>query len=121
MTVKEAIEQIDEILKNTNIKNTPLMDKPENFDKNRHYRKRAKGGWIHSDEEFRHDPTYWHYPKGVEEKIDDNKWYYVWYDCRDTADIADRTSNNKVIYIEEINRDKELLKEYFETVINEKL
>ena len=121
MTTEEAIKQISEILKNINFKSTPLMDKPENFNKNNHYKKRAKGGWIHSDNEFHHDPTYWNYPKGVEEKIDDNKWYYVWYDCRDTADIADSTSNNNVVYIEEINRDKELLKEYFDSVINEEL
>ena len=121
MSAEEAIKQISEILKNVNFKNTPLMDKPENFNKNNHYKKHAKGGWIHSDDEFRHNPTYWNYTKGVEEKIDDNKWYYVWYDCRDTADIADSTSNNKVVYIEEINQNKELLKKYFDSVINEEL
>ena len=48
------------------------------------------------------DPRYWTYPEGVEEKIEDDKVYRVWYISSDAADPSDSTIWNKVQYITDV-------------------
>ena len=60
------------------------------------------GYQIHTIEPRYSDPTYWYYPEDVEEKVNNNKHYRVWYTYRDAADPADNTTWYYVKYIEEI-------------------
>lgn len=121
MTVEEAIKQISEILKNVNIKNTSLIDKPSESELKYMMSSIDYGRNIHTEEPKYEDPTYWYYPEGVEEKIQDDKIYEVWFDFRDSSDPFNNTTWKTVKYIEEINPNKELLKKYFDSVINEEL
>lgn len=118
-TIEETIKQIGEILKNVNIKNTPLIDKPSESELKYMMSSIDYGRNIHTEEPKYEDPTYWYYPEGVEEKIQDDKIYEVWFDFRDSSDPFNNTTWKTVKYIEEINPNKELLKKYFESVINE--
>lgn len=45
--------------------------------------------------------TTWSFPKGIKEKIEDNKKYLVYYDFHDSADSSDTSIHYKVYYIEE--------------------
>jgi len=96
--------------------NTPLMDKKwadENVRKWSCYTHASKvedlssgifwGRDIHTYEPKYGDPTYWHYEKGVEEKIKDDYQYKVWYTYSDAADPCDMTTSYNVYYIEEIS------------------
>lgn len=58
---------------------------------------------IHTYEPHYGDPTYWHYEKGVEKQIKDDRQYKVWYTWRDAADPCDSTTSYTVWYIEEIS------------------
>lgn len=99
--------------------NKPLMNKSkagENVRKWSYYTHASKvddlslnifwGKDIHTYEPKYSDPTYWHYEKGVEEKIKDDHQYKVWDTWRDAADPADLTTHYHVYYIEEISRAK---------------
>lgn len=46
--------------------------------------------------------TFWHFPKGVKEKIKKDSRYYVYYHWHDTADSSDPTTYYDVYYIEEL-------------------
>jgi hypothetical protein len=67
------------------------------------------------DKDITHWNYYRHYPKGIEEKIQDNNIYKVWF--IDTPDGFGKI----VKYIEEVNINKILLKKYFESIIDKKL
>jgi hypothetical protein len=73
----------------------------------------SEGKYLHTDEPRYGDPTYWIYPEGIEEKIEDDKKYKVWYSSRDAADPCDSTTWNYVKYIyciptEKLEIEKEL-------------
>lgn len=70
----------------------------------------SEGKYLHTDEPMYDDPTYWIYPEGVEEKIEDDKKYKVWYTQRDAADPADSTTWNYVKYIQHVPQEKYELK-----------
>ena len=64
------------------------------------------------------DPKYWTYPKGVEEKIEDDKLYRVWYTSSDAADPSDSTIWNKVQYITYVPTEKTKIKAALTNIIN---
>lgn len=66
----------------------------------------SEGKYLHTDESRYGDPTYWIYPEGIEEKIEDDKKYKVWYTSRDAADPADSTTWNYIKYIQYIPTEK---------------
>ena len=78
---------------------------------------RAYGRDLHTDEPKYSDPTYWIYPEGVEEKIEDDKYYKVWYTWKDASDPADSTTWNYVKYIQHIPIEKNNLKKELENIL----
>jgi len=64
------------------------------------------------------DPKYWIYPEGVEEKIEDDKLYRVWYTSRDAADPSDYTVWNKVQYIAYVPTENQKIKAALTNIIN---
>ena len=64
------------------------------------------------------DPKYWIYPKGVEEKIEDDKLYRVWYTSRDAADPSDYTIWNTVQYIAYVPTEIQQIKAALTNIIN---
>lgn len=108
ISYQELISKIDELLENVqkysiklkNINYPKLMDKPDNLQLFRV--QTTLGEYLHTEEPRYSDPTYWIYPEGVEEKIDDDKTYRVWYSTRDAADPADSTTWHYVKYIETV-------------------
>ena len=64
------------------------------------------------------DPRYWTYPEGVEEKIEDDKVYRVWYISSDAADPSDSTIWNKVQYITYVPTEKTQIKAALTNIIN---
>lgn len=64
------------------------------------------------------DPKYWTYPEGVEEKIEDDKLYRVWYTSSDAADPSDSTVWNKVQYITYVPTEKTEIKAALTNIIN---
>lgn len=120
MTPQEAIAKIREILSEVEYKNIPLMEKPtdEDFNKNV-YTSGLKLDRLSTDVRYGSqmhthysgaDETVWHFPDGIEEKIDDNKRYKIWYTWRDAADPADLSTYYRVYYIEEVLSSKEYLR-----------
>lgn len=76
-----------------------------------------EGKYLHTNEPKYGDPTYWIYPEGVEEKIEDDKKYRVWYYSKDAADPADWTIWNHVEYIQYEPQEKyELKKKLLELI-----
>ena len=82
-----AIEQIKSLVNTLNIQNTPLMKKPSedvlkclrtNIDKGKYIKTRFPQ-YRRFDQTYWSDQTYWCYPNGVEEKIEDDKTYKVWF------------------------------------------
>lgn len=71
---------------------------------------------LHDYEPQYGDPTYWIYPEGVEEKIEDDKKYKVWYTSRDAADPADSTTWNYVQYIHCIPTEKHEIEKELENI-----
>ena len=84
-----------------------LMEYPDKLPSNS---KILEGKYLHTYEPKYGDPTYWIYPKGVEEKIEDDKKYRVWYYSTDSADPADCTIWNHVEYIQYVPQEKYELK-----------
>lgn len=76
----------------------------------------TEGKYLHTDEPRYGDPTYWIYPEGIEEKIEDDKKYKVWYTSRDAADPADSTTWNYVQYIHCIPTEKHEIEKELENI-----
>ena len=74
----------------------------------------SKGKYLHTDEPRYGDPTYWIYPEGIEEKIENDKKYKVWYTSRDAADPCDST--NYVKYIHCIPTEKHEIEKELENI-----
>ena len=116
--MENTIDQIKSLVNELNLQNTLLMEKPsENelrcvvrigIEKGKYIKTSTYGG-----------DTYWYYPKGVEEKIEDDKTYKVWFEYRDTADPYDSTTWYHVKYIEEVPADKFELIKYLENLLKE--
>ena len=81
------------------------------------YNKISEGKYLHTNEPKYGDPTDWIYPKGIEEKIEDDKKYRVWYISKDAADPADNTIWNHVEYIQYISNEKNDLKNALENIL----
>lgn len=104
--MENTIEQIKSLVITLNLQNTPLMEKPSEHELKHLRIDIDKGENIKTYTPQYGDPTYWRYPNGVEEKIDDDKTYKVWFNYRDAADPADSTTWYYVKYIEEVPDDK---------------
>ena len=46
------------------------------------------------------DKMTWKFPEGIQETIEDEKLYLVWYEWQDCADMRNSSIKNTVIYIE---------------------
>lgn len=78
----------------------------------------SEGKYLHTDEPRYGDPTYWIYPEGIEEKIEDDKKYKVWYTSRDAADPCDSTTWNYVQYIRCVPTEKIEIQKELENIIH---
>ena len=88
--LKKAITQLNGLI-------PKLMNRP---DKLPNMSKIAYGKDLHSSKPSMYsDPDYWYYPEGVEEKIEDDKKYKVWYTRRCASDPGDMTTWNHIKYI----------------------
>lgn len=76
----------------------------------------SEGKYLHTDEPRYGDPTYWIYPEGIEEKIENDKKYKVWYTSRDAADPCDSTTWNYVKYIQCIPTEKNEIQKELENI-----
>lgn len=116
--MENTIEQIESLVNALNLQNTPLMEKPAEYEL-RVTTAFEKGKYIKTHIEKYSDSTYWCYPTGVEEKIEDDKTYKVWVEYRDSADPYDSTIWYHVKYIEEVPDDKITLIKYLRKLLNE--
>lgn len=117
--MENTIEQIKSLVNELNLQNTPLLEKPSEYELKYLSTDISKGKFIKSRFPEYSDPTYWRYPNGVEEKIEDDKTYKVWFDYRDAADPCDSTTWYLVKYIEEVPDDKIALIKYLEKLLKE--
>ena len=117
--MENTIEQIKSLVDTLNLQNIPLMEKPSERELLGVTIGFKKGKFIKSRFPEYSDPTYWRYPNGVEEKIEDDKTYKVWFEYRDAADPYDSTTWYHVKYIEEVPDDKIALIKYLEKLLKE--
>ena len=117
--MENTIEQIKSLVDALNLHNTPLMEKPSERELLGVTFGFEKGKNIKTRFPKYSDPTYWRYPNGVEEKIEDDKTYKVWFEYRDAADPYDSTTWYHVKYIEEVPDDKIALIKYLEKLLKE--
>jgi len=113
--INDKLKQLKKYIVELNKQYKELMECPEELPSRK---KISEGKYLHTDEPHYGDPTYWIYPEGVEEKIEDDKKYRVWYISRDAADPADSTTWNYVKYIQYIPTEKYELKKELENLIN---
>ena len=114
-----TIEQIKSLINELNLQNTPLMEKPSERELLGVTIGFERGKDIKTRFPKYSDPTYWCYPNGVEEKIEDDKTYKFWGEYRDAADPCDSTTWYLVKYIEEVPDDKISLIKYLEKLLKE--
>ena len=117
--MENTIEQIKSLVNTLNLQNTPLMEKPSKYELIGLTTGFEKGKYIKTSCSSHGDPTYWCYPNGVEEKIEDDKTYKIWGEYRDAADPYDSTTWYHVKYIEEVPDDKIALIKYLEKLLKE--
>lgn len=117
--MENTIEQIKSLVDTLNLQNTPLMEKPSERELIGVTIGFEKGKYIKTRIQKYSDPTYWCYPNGVEEKIEDDKTYKFWVEYRDAADPYDSTTWYHVKYIEEVPDDKITLINYLRKLLNE--
>ena len=113
--INNTLKQLKKYIVELNKQYKELMECPEELP---YHKKISEGKYLHTDEPHYGDPTYWIYPEGVEEKIEDDKKYRVWYTSRDAADPADSTTWNYVKYIQYIPTEKYELKKELENLMN---
>ena len=116
--MENTIEQIKSLVDTLNLQNTPLMEKPSDNELRCVVTIGIEKGKYIKTSTYAGD-TYWYYPKGVEEKIEDDKSYKVWVYYRDAADPCDSTTWYHVKYIEEVPDDKIALIKYLEKLLKE--
>ena len=107
--LKKSITQLNEL--------TPkLMDRP---DKLPSMSKITYGKNLHTSKpSIYNDPDYWYYPEGVEEKIEDDKKYKVWYTRRCASDPGDMTTWNRVQYICYVPEENIQIEEKLDEILN---
>ena len=71
--MENTIEQIKSLVNELNLQNTPLLEKPSEYELKYLSTDISKGKFIKSRFPEYSDPTYWRYPNGIEEKIEDKK------------------------------------------------
>ena len=110
IAVDDAIKEIKAIVDRLGVKNIPLCKRPSEKEL------QEKVGYTRLDNmrhdvfwgcnikttRFGADETVWTYPEGVEDKIDDDRAYKLWYTWHDAADPADLSTYHHVYYIEEV-------------------
>lgn len=112
--INDKLKQLKKYIIELNKQYQELMECPEELP-SRYIR--AYGRDLHTDEPRYGDPTYWIYPEGVEEKIEDDKYYKVWYTWKDASDPADSTTWNYVKYIKYIPTEKNGLRKELENIL----
>ena len=113
--MENTIEQIKSLVNTLNLQNIPLMDKPSEH-MLRYAAVSLRKGYSIKTSSYSGN-TYWIYPNGVGEKIEDDKTYKVWFEYRDAADPYDSTTWYHVKYIEEVPADKFELVKYLEELL----
>ena len=116
--MENTIDQIKSLVNTLNLQNTPLLEKPSEYELKYLSTDISKGKYIKTHTK-NYGSSYWRYPNGVEEKIEDDKTYKVWFDYRDAADPCDSTTWYHVKYIEEVPDDKIALIKYLEKLLKE--
>lgn len=126
ITVDEAIKQIKKILGHLEFENKPLMKRPtdEELKKNPYINVPLSslstsifyGSQMHTERFGAHE-TVWHFPAGIQQKLEDDKRYKVWYTWRDASDPADLSTYYHVYYIEEVLDNKIKLRQYFNFIL----
>ena len=111
--INDTIKQLKNYIIELNKQYQPLMEWPEELPSRTQIN---EGKYLHTNEPRYGDPTYWIYPKGIEEKIKDDKKYKVWYTSRDAADPADSTTWNYVQYIQCIPTEKQEIEKELENI-----
>jgi len=111
--INDKLKQLKKYIVELNKQYQPLMEWPEELPSRTQIK---KGKYLHTDEPRYEDPTYWIYPEGIEEKIEDDKIYEVWYTSRDAADPADSTRWNYVKYIQCIPTEKQEIEKELENI-----
>ena len=113
--IKNNLKELKKNILELNKQYQDLMDCPEELI----YRNQiSEGKYLHTEEPKYGDPTYWIYPESIEEKIEDDKKYKVWYSSRDAADPADSTTWNYVKYIICIPEEKFEIQKELENINN---
>ena len=93
-----------------------LMDRPDELPNRSRI---AYGKDLHSSKPSIYgDPDYWFYPEGVEEKIEDDKKYKVWYTRRCASDPGDMTTWNRVKYICYVPEENIQIEEKLDEILN---
>lgn len=116
--MENKIEQIKSLVNTLNIQNIPLMEKPSDNELRCVVRIGTEKGKYIKTSTYSGN-TYWGYPNGVEEKVEDDKTYKVWVYYRDASDPCDSTTCYQVKYIEEVPDDKIALIKYLEKLLKE--
>ena len=117
--MENTIDQIKSLVNTLNLQNTPLLEKPSEYELKYVSTNFKQGRYIKTYKPQYGDPTYWNYPKGVKKKIKDDKTYKVWFEYSDAADTFDSTTWYYVKYIEEVPDDKIALIKYLEKLLKE--
>lgn len=125
---EELIKQIKNLISKLDFSTEPIMEYPKNgkikmqfgecnLDEVRHSIEYGEN--MHTHFHGVSDEDVWCYPDGVEEKIQDNKRYEVFYTRHDASDPADFGSFYKVYYVREISQAKIDFLKYLEKTIKD--
>ena len=114
--IEKALSELKKSITQLNGLIPKLMDRP---DKLPSMSKIAYGKDLHSSKpSIYNDPDYWYYPEGVEEKIEDDKKYKVWYTRRCASDPGDMTTWNRVQYICYVPEENIQIEEKLDEILN---
>ena len=113
--INDNLKQLKQYIVEFNKQYKDLMECPDELPSRNMI---SEGKYLHTDEPRYGDPTYWIYPKGIEEKIEDDKKYKVWYTSRDAADPCDSTTWNYVQYIRCVPTEKIEIQKELENIIH---
>lgn len=72
--MENTIEQIKSLVNTLNLQNTPLMEKPSEYELKYVSTDISKGKYIKTHTK-NYGSSYWRYPNGIEEKIEDDNGY----------------------------------------------
>lgn len=121
LTKQELTQRLDAIksdIQRMYVPNKPLCKRPSQDRLDCLYNGTLKGSNMRT---YRFGPNenVWNFPDGVEEKIEDDKEYKVWYTWHDASDPADMSTYHRVYYIEEVSADKMAVLRFLKNLIIE--